>query len=430
MNKVKLSTTCAKEEIQDFNFLAHEELQRFLSELDLNSTNHNIIFTVLEFQYWHINIMHLENTKCLTHDIINMIFFALDAIKCKFISSDKVIIASVYTNAFQNKINLLFFDLVKYSSNIKQNILLNFKAGSCVWSKDSKLDLSHAFIALAKSKELPSSHHIFYHQSNADKKYDDINLIKDQNQMIRYFIEARDDNRLKLAFQPIVSSANGSVDSYEALLRIVTLEGEIISAGPFIKVAESLGVIDVIDEAVLEVVSHELMCNHDVKISMNISGNTVYNQNWIAKAKKLLQDYNIASRLIVEITESAKCYHLEQMIDFSDNLRWLGCQISVDDFGAGYTSFTQLKMLQIDYIKIDGVFVRNLLTSTDSKLFIKMFIDFAKAYDIKTVAEFVETGEIAKCLINLGVDYLQGYYFSKALDYRPWTSAKNGLFGN
>jgi EAL domain-containing protein (putative c-di-GMP-specific phosphodiesterase class I) len=181
--------------------------------------------------------------------------------------------------------------------------------------------------------------------------------------------------------------------------------------------------VDVIDNIVLEAVAHELQVDSKVKIAMNISGNTANNDAWFSRATHLLPDYGTASRLIVEITESSREYHMDQMVRFTDQLRWLGCQISIDDFGAGYTSFSQLKMVSADYLKIDGVFIRNILTSPDSQLFIRVFIDFARAYGIKTVAEFVETGEIAKSLIDLGVDYLQGYYFSRALDYRPWVTS-------
>ncbi len=77
-------------------------------------------------------------------------------------------------------------------------------------------------------------------------------------------------------------------------------------------------------------------------------------------------------------------------------------------------------MINVDILKIDGAFIRDIIENPESKLFVNMLLNFAKAYNLKTVAEFVETGEIAKILMDLGVDYLQGFYFSKALNYRPW----------
>ena len=121
--------------------------------------------------------------------------------------------------------------------------------------------------------------------------------------------------------------------------------------------------------------------------------------------------------------------NLNKVIEFVDTVQSLGCQIAIDDFGAGYTSFTQLKLLNADIIKIDGIFIRDIVDNHDSRLFVKTLIDFAKAFCLQTVAEFVETGDIAKNLIDLGVDYLQGYYFGKALNYRPWVNgdkASNG----
>jgi EAL domain-containing protein (putative c-di-GMP-specific phosphodiesterase class I) len=91
----------------------------------------------------------------------------------------------------------------------------------------------------------------------------------------------------------------------------------------------------------------------------------------------------------------------------------LGCKVALDDFGTGYTSFHQLKYLSLDVVKIDGIYIRNLKENTENYLFIKTLLDFSKSYGLETVAEFVESGEVAKILMSLGVDYLQGYFFGK-----------------
>jgi EAL domain-containing protein (putative c-di-GMP-specific phosphodiesterase class I) len=110
----------------------------------------------------------------------------------------------------------------------------------------------------------------------------------------------------------------------------------------------------------------------------------------------------------------AKIEHFVEMVQ-----SW-GCSVAIDDFGAGYTSFTQLKTLNVDYIKIDGAFIRDIIENPGSKLFVRTLMGFAKAHGLRTVAEFVENGEIAKVLIEMDVDYLQGYYFSKPVTHRPW----------
>jgi len=108
------------------------------------------------------------------------------------------------------------------------------------------------------------------------------------------------------------------------------------------------------------------------------------------------------------------------VLQFVDNIHSIGCAIALDDFGTGYTSFAQLKTLPIDMIKIDGSFVRDIVNNEESRFFVKTLIDFGKNFRLSTVAEFVENAQIAEILTNMGVDYMQGNYFSPAVNYRAW----------
>ena len=98
----------------------------------------------------------------------------------------------------------------------------------------------------------------------------------------------------------------------------------------------------------------------------------------------------------------------------------MGCQVALDDFGSGYTSFRQLKALSVDMVKIDGAFIKDLTDNSDNRFFVKTLLDFTKGFGLQSVAEFVEKGETAKMLMELGVDYMQGYYFGKPENYRSW----------
>ena len=128
------------------------------------------------------------------------------------------------------------------------------------------------------------------------------------------------------------------------------------------------------------------------------------------------------ARLIFEITETAVHGDLKHSARFCAEVQALGCMVALDDFGSGYTSFRQLKTLSIDFVKIDGAFIRDLTDNADSRLFVKTMLDFIRGFGLKSVAEFVENGEIAKMLMELGVDYLQGYYFGKPENHRSWLS--------
>lgn len=294
-------------------------------------------------------------------------------------------------------------------------IHLSLRAGSHITSGEATQDsFGHASVALYDAIEQNEIHMFFDSESEVVKES------YNQMKMARYILDAMEGHRLKLAFQPVISAKTGHTESYEALLRILTPEGQIISAGPFIPAAEKYGFIHIIDEFVLQLVIRELELDSDVKIALNVSNVTATDRKWYALAKNLLKDEKIAERLTVEITETASDNDLYDIALFVESVKSLGCRVAIDDFGAGYTSFKQLKVVNADVLKIDGVFVRDIVENPESKLFVNILLEFAKAYNLETVAEFVETGEIAKVLMELGVDYLQGFYFGKALNYRPW----------
>lgn len=227
-------------------------------------------------------------------------------------------------------------------------------------------------------------------------------------------------NRLRLAFQPIIHSKTGIISHHECLLRIISPEGKFVSVGPFIPVVEEMGFINEIDELVLELVCQELKESPNIHLGFNISAIGINNSKWMQRAKVLFKDPDIASRAIVEITETAAQNDIYQASQFIRTLQDMGCQVALDDFGAGHTSFRQLKELPVDIVKIDGSFIRDLADNHNNWLFVKSLLDISKSFGLKTVAEFVETGEVAKLLMELKVDYFQGNYFFPTVNYRSW----------
>jgi EAL domain-containing protein (putative c-di-GMP-specific phosphodiesterase class I) len=244
---------------------------------------------------------------------------------------------------------------------------------------------------------------------------------RQQMGLANYFFKAMKEKRLRMAYQPVIDSITGNTVHYEALLRIVNSAGKISSAGALIPVAERMGLIDVIDTLVMGLIVDELRGSPDVTLAFNVSNMTTENGVWLDNFRqKLKETPEIAPRIIVEITETAAQRDLRSAAFFVASLQELGCQVALDDFGSGYTSFRQLKALSVDMVKIDGVFVKDLAQSADNQFFVKTLMDFAQGFGLKTVAEFVETGEVAKTLMGMGVDYLQGYYFGKPENHRSW----------
>lgn len=235
---------------------------------------------------------------------------------------------------------------------------------------------------------------------------------------------AIEENRFRLAFQPIIESKTGKVAHYEALLRLYSREGQISSAGTLIPIAERMGIVHLLDELTLEMVVRELRGDANVMMAFNVSNHTTRSPGWMHKFRQYLAETpEIGARMICEITETAAHRDLAQVAHFCSEIQALGAWVALDDFGSGYTSFRQLKALSVDMVKIDGAFIKDLTDNADNRFFVKTLLDFTQGFGLKSVAEFVENGETAKMLMELGVDYLQGYYFGKPENIRRWLNS-------
>jgi EAL domain-containing protein (putative c-di-GMP-specific phosphodiesterase class I) len=143
--------------------------------------------------------------------------------------------------------------------------------------------------------------------------------------------------------------------------------------------------------------------------------------DWWASIESLMQAHpGVAERLIVEITETVAIQDIDDVRGFVTRLKNFGSRIAIDDFGAGYTSFRNLRKLGVDIVKIDGAFVQNITRSADDRAFVQTLIDLARRLDIKTVAEWVQDEEAANMLRDWGCDYIQGRLIGLASGERPW----------
>jgi len=222
-----------------------------------------------------------------------------------------------------------------------------------------------------------------------------------------------------------VSSVNGEIMMHECLLRLEQPDGTIVPAGQFISVAEKLGLINLLDYRAMELAVQTLVDNPKVHLSLNVSGNTTSDRMWLETLVSALQnDRTLAERLVIEITETVAIQEMSGSVEFVTTLRDLGCRVAIDDFGAGYTSFRNLKTLDVDLVKIDGSYVQDLLANTDNQFFIRTFVDLARNFNLPTVAEWVGTEEEVTMLRDFGVEYLQGFYTGKPMLMLP---AESGL---
>lgn len=242
-------------------------------------------------------------------------------------------------------------------------------------------------------------------------------------------VTALNERRIKLAYEPVVSAASRERAFHECLVRMDQGDGQVLLAPDIVPVAERLGLIRLVDHRVLELVVAELAAAPDICLSLNISPDTTMDPDWWAGIESLMQAHpGVAERLIVEITETVAIQDIDDVRAFVGRLKHFGSRIAIDDFGAGYTSFRNLRKLGVDIVKIDGAFVQNITHSADDRAFVQTLIDLARRLDIKTVAEWVQDEEAANMLRDWGCDYIQGRLIGLASAERPWgASADSAL---
>jgi diguanylate cyclase (GGDEF)-like protein len=276
--------------------------------------------------------------------------------------------------------------------------------------------ITKAEAALLKAKSAGRDCVEAYHMSEEQRRNYRANMeLGDQ------VTEAIKDDRLVFAYQPIVDALSHEVRYYECLLRMYSPEGRLIAAGEFVPVVERLGLMRALDRRALDLALSDLERHPEITLAFNISGVTAADRGWLRTFIARLKDHSeLASRLLVEITETAALHDLEDSARFVSIMRDLGCQVAVDDFGAGYTTFRHLKALTVDVVKIDGSFVRDLAANTENQLFVRNLLSLARAFNLVTVAECVETAEDAAILAREGVNLLQGYYFGRPEVSPPW----------
>jgi EAL domain-containing protein (putative c-di-GMP-specific phosphodiesterase class I) len=215
-----------------------------------------------------------------------------------------------------------------------------------------------------------------------------------------------------------------AVDHYECLLRLRRRDGQVVTAGQFVPLVEQSGLMRQVDRRALELAVEELCGHPRVRLAVNISGHTAADRGWLRMLTGMVRGMpEIAERLTVEITETVALQDIEDTARFVAKLRDLGCRFALDDFGAGYTSFRNLKALDVDCVKIDGSFVKGLSENIDNQLFVRTLLGLAEGLGLKTVAECVETAAAAALLARRGVRYLQGWHFGKPAIERPWLAA-------
>jgi diguanylate cyclase (GGDEF)-like protein len=232
--------------------------------------------------------------------------------------------------------------------------------------------------------------------------------------MAEQILEALREDQFELWAQPVRSTRDEATPTYELLLRLVKPDGAVIMPNRIIPVAERIGLIRDIDRWVVKrgirMLAEESAAGRQTCFAVNLSGTAFSDGDLLGLVRDEIERCGIdARRLIIEITETTAISDIQHAKDFIDEIKKLGCRFSLDDFGAGSSSFAYLKHLPIDYLKIDGALVKNLERDTVDEHFVRAIIEMCKGLGIPTVAEFVENDQLYRRVRELGVDFAQGY---------------------
>jgi EAL domain-containing protein (putative c-di-GMP-specific phosphodiesterase class I) len=274
--------------------------------------------------------------------------------------------------------------------------------------------MSAADVACYAAKDQGRNRVHVYEQDNVPERHKEM-------QWVSRLTRATEENRLELFFQPIVpiGSNRDAHPHFELMLRLREEDGTLVQPIEFIPAAERYNVMPSIDRWVVERALSTLAHHRDGRVkpfftlAINLSGTSLNDERFLEFLIAQLANHDLTPGAICfEITETAAISNLANVVYFMRELRARGCGFSLDDFGSGLSSFTYLKTLPVDYLKIDGQFVQGVTRDAIDRSMVEAISQIGRSMGIKTVAERVETAEVLSELARLGVGFAQGYYIA------------------
>ena len=271
--------------------------------------------------------------------------------------------------------------------------------------------LSSADLAMYQAKDSGRNRYFLY-----DQEAQSLRRTHSRVQWASRLRHVLDDDRIALYYQPVVRLSDLRTVHCEILLRIRDEQGGIVLPSQFIEHAESLGLVQEFDmrvvEQLIEFLSQPEQRAAKWRYFVNLSRVSISDAHWVRKFRQMLKASNVDhSQLVFEITETAAMQDVDVTEEFIRDLKSMGCRFALDDFGAGFSSFYYLKRFDVDYLKIDGNFVRGLATDEANRIFVRALCDVAEGLNKQVIAEWVESVEVMNILAEMGTLFGQGYLF-------------------
>ncbi len=292
--------------------------------------------------------------------------------------------------------------------------------------------MSSADVACYSAKDMGRNQVHLYEDSDASLRHEEMKWVS-------RITSAVEEDRFELFFQPIIGIGDEDGKSrghYELLLRMKDEDGEIIGPDQFIPAAERYNLMSTLDrwvihKALTELADREGEGEARYTLAINLSGTSLSEDRFLRFVIDELERHQLPRGAICfEITETAAISSLSRVVHFMQTLKKQGCLFSLDDFGSGLSSFTYLKNLPVDYLKIDGQFIRNVVDDSVDESMVKAIREVGHAMGIQTIAERVETKQVLDKLGALGVGFAQGYYIARPASvqsFEPWGKSRETL---
>jgi diguanylate cyclase (GGDEF)-like protein/PAS domain S-box-containing protein len=323
-----------------------------------------------------------------------------------------------YKEKFENTMEGLIEELTNKPIFFEQQeILLGITVGIAIAIEKKDLFID-ADIALKMAKQSKKNYVTYTKDFNIEKEYEN-NLIWSKK-----IKKALEEERIVAFFQPIYNQHSKKIEKFEALVRMVEVDGEIISPFFFLEISKKAKLYPKITMLMIDK-TIEAAKSHEYEFSVNFTMEDILNQEVNNYFIQSIQESGIGEKIVIELVESEGIENFDEFYSFIKKVKQLGCKLAIDDFGTGYSNFEYLLKLDIDYIKIDGSLVKELDKNENMRLVANTIIAFAKTANMKTIAEFVSHKEIMEIAEEIGVDYFQGYHIGKPVPYDEISSFKN-----
>lgn len=307
-------------------------------------------------------------------------------------------------DVFYVNINKIIIAIQEKKYEINDNMI--FITLSCGIASNKKYIITKADMALQLAKD-DKRNIITY-----DDSLDTAETINKNIQGVSLLKDAIEHDRITPYFQPIYNVKTKTIEKYEALARIIADDGTVIAPFKFLDIAIKSKLYPSITRNIIRK-SFDFFKDKDYEFSINISINDVINKDTTDFIIKSLEDFEKPQKIVFEILESEKIGNYEELKEFITKVKKFGCKVAIDDFGSGYSNFSHILALDVDYLKIDASLIKQITTDENARKITKTIIRFASNLDIQTVAEFVEDEASLNLLESMGVDFIQGYYIGK-----------------